>query len=138
MYGERIKIRKDPPGEKYTAEEFIKEFERYIKAAEDALEEDSLEMKRMDVLKNPIFGDYVASHFDPYLPPEKIAGFYHGMSYITEKYLAEARTFLQFLKDNPEIAKEIAENIEKPQKRGPEIIPLPLDPNLEPRNMKNH
>lgn len=138
MYGDRLKIRKDPPGEKYTAEEFTEELEKYIKTAEEALEEDSLEMKRMDVLKNPIFRDYVAAHFDNSLPPEKIAGFCHGMNYIIEKYLTDAKIFLQFLKDNPEIAKEIAESLEKPEKRNPETIPRPLDPNLKPRDMKKH
>lgn len=138
MYRDRIKIRKDPPKEKYTSAEFIEKLEKHIDEIESAIKEDSIEMKRMDVLRNPIFGEYVAAHCEPFLPPGKLAGFYRGMNYIASKYLEEAKAFLEFLKENPEIAEEIARNTEKPEDTVPKIIPAPLDPDLRPRDMKKH
>lgn len=138
MFKDGIKIRKDPPREKYTAEDFIEELEKHIDEIETAAKEDSIEMKRMDVLRNPIFKKYVETHCDPFLPPGKLAGFYRGMNYIASKYLADAKIFLEFLKANPEIAEEIARNTEKPEDTGPKIVPAPLDPDLRPRDMKKH
>lgn len=137
LYG--MKMHKDDlPPEKYTAEEFMSELKRYKEELREAVAENELESRRMKTLCSPIFYDYVKAHFNSGAEPEKKKVFLCSIGWLTEKYLRKVEEFEEILLKNPELAKEVAESVNKPLVPRDMIIPEPLDHDLEPFTLKKH
>lgn len=92
-----------------TAEEYVKFIDESIKTVKNAINKDNEEIKRLKILKNPIFKSYINQNYKNEKEISDTIDVLSSLIFISEKFLFLMEDYLRCLQKNPEIAVQIAE-----------------------------
>lgn len=124
----------DPPApdSSFSAEEYIEYLDGLISDFEKAAAEDTEEQKRLTVLSQPIFSDYVKENFGSSESVKDTSDALSTFIFLTQKLLSSLTEYRNFLREHPDAAAVIAANTRKTDRNKEQIRQIPMACDTKP------